>query len=198
MDNEDKYTIGDKNYLAYEKENNKYNKMEKTKTIMIKKTNNKDNISRFENSKLEQNNVTTIKETPIKVINIKKKLKRLKLQRKKIKLEDKIKLQKKLNSQKKTEYTMEKKAKAAQVSSERLLTDEDFKKIDITLIKQQVTYPKRGIKRSFDNEKNKDELIKLADIENIYKKRKHDKQARIESVKVLYYILLHLLYLKIY
>lgn len=28
------------------------------------------------------------------------------------------------------------------------------------------------------------ELVRLKDIENIYKKRKHDKQTRIDSVKV--------------
>lgn len=29
------------------------------------------------------------------------------------------------------------------------------------------------------------ELVRLKDIENIYKKRKHDKQTRIDSIKVL-------------
>jgi protein SDA1 len=115
-------------------------------------------------------------------------LKRSKLERKKRKLKEKMQLQEKLKAQRKIEYTAEKKAKASQVSSDRLLTDEDFKKIDMTLVKQHVTYAKRGIKRAFSAEKNKGELIKLTDIENIYKKRKHDKQARIDSVKVLYII----------
>lgn len=29
------------------------------------------------------------------------------------------------------------------------------------------------------------ELVRLKDIENIYKKRKHDKQTRIDSIKVI-------------
>lgn len=79
--------------------------------------------------------------------------------------------------------TAEKREKATLVSNERLLTDEDFMKIDAALAKQQITYAKRGLKRAHPNDKETGEFVKLTDIENIYKKRKHDKQARIESVK---------------
>lgn len=91
----------------------------------------------------------------------------------------------------------EKMTKASVISVERLLTDEDFKKIDVGLVKQQVTYAKRGSKRTHaESETNKrGELIKLSDIENIYKKRKYDKKARLESVKVCkrYYVLLYIM-----
>lgn len=93
----------------------------------------------------------------------------------------------KLKAERKEELTVEKKAKASLISAERLFTDEDFKKIDVALVKREVTYAKRGVKRTHDQietEKQSGELVKLSDIENIYKKRKHDKTARIESVKV--------------
>lgn len=85
------------------------------------------------------------------------------------------------------ELMAERRMKASLISTERLLTDEDFKKINVALVKQEVTYTKRGIKRKHDQvetEKPSEELVKLSDIENIYKKRKHDKTARLESVKV--------------
>lgn len=80
----------------------------------------------------------------------------------------------------------EKKTKASLISIERLLTDKDFRKIDVALAKQEVTYAKRAAKRTHEQiETNQDgELVKLSDIENIYKKRKHDKAARQKSVKV--------------
>lgn len=85
------------------------------------------------------------------------------------------------------ELTAERRTKASLISTERLLTDEDFRKIDVALVKREVTYAKRSVKRKHDQvetEKQSGELIKLSDIENIYKKRKHDKAARLESVKV--------------
>lgn len=85
--------------------------------------------------------------------------------------------------EKKESLTSEKKEKASIISAERLLTDEDFKKIDMALVKQKVTYTKHGVKRPHPADTERGELVKLTDIENIYKKRKHDKQARIESVK---------------
>ncbi|XP_015517790.1 protein SDA1 homolog [Neodiprion pinetum] len=88
-----------------------------------------------------------------------------------------------MKADKRKELTAEKKAKASQISVERLLGDEDFRKIDAELVKQQVTHFKRGIKRPLEVDPNKGELVKLADIENIYKKRKHDKQSRMESIK---------------
>jgi len=98
------------------------------------------------------------------------------------KLEKKVKYK----SERNEELTVEKKAKASVISTERLLTDKDFKKIDVALAKQDVTYIKRSVKRTRDQiETNTNgELVKLSDIENIYKKRKHDKAARQKSVKV--------------
>ncbi|XP_018313164.1 protein SDA1 homolog [Mycetomoellerius zeteki] len=91
----------------------------------------------------------------------------------------------KLKSEKNEELTAERKTKASVISAERLLTDKDFRKIDVALAKQDVTYIKRSVKRTHDQiETNKGgELVKLSDIENIYKKRKHDKAARQKSVK---------------
>ncbi|XP_029049878.1 protein SDA1 homolog [Osmia bicornis bicornis] len=102
-----------------------------------------------------------------------------KLERKKLKL----KKQENTISKKKEEMMAEKKEKASVISVQRLLTDEDFVKIDNALAKQQVTYTKRSLKRPYPNDNERGEFVKLTDIENIYKKRKHDKQARIESVK---------------
>lgn len=80
--------------------------------------------------------------------------------------------------------TEEKIKKATLVSTGRLLNDEDFVKIDAALAKQQITYAKNSLKRSHPNDNERGDFVKLTDIENIYKKRKHDKQSRIESVKV--------------
>lgn len=106
--------------------------------------------------------------------------KKSKLDRKKEKLEKKIQMK----IEKKKELTAHKKAKASQISVERLLGDDDFKKIDAELIKQQVTRFKKGVKRPREEDPNHGELVKLADIENIYKKRKHDKESRMDSIKV--------------
>lgn len=72
------------------------------------------------------------------------------------------------------------------ISNERLLTDKDFRRIDVALAKQDVTYVKRGAKRPHNQIETSQggELVKLSDIENVYKKRKHDKAARQKSVKV--------------
>lgn len=74
---------------------------------------------------------------------------------------------------------------AQKVSLERILTDEDFKRIDMANIKKHVQYVKKGEKRKLEEESINppSDLVKLSDIENIYKKRKHDKQARVESVR---------------
>ncbi|XP_023245373.1 protein SDA1 homolog [Copidosoma floridanum] len=53
----------------------------------------------------------------------------------------------------------------------------------MTLAKQQVTHAKKGIKRPLEEEKGKGELVKLGDIENIYKRRKFTKEERVASVK---------------
>ena len=94
-----------------------------------------------------------------------------------------LKTEKRKNAKlKKKDITAEKREKAALISNERLLSDEDFKKIDTALAKQQITYT--SLKRLHSSEREHGDFVKLIDIENIYKKRKHDKQTRIESVKV--------------
>lgn len=74
---------------------------------------------------------------------------------------------------------------AKKVTLDRILTDEDFKRIDLENIKKQVQNARKGTKRKLEESVRSEpsEIVKIGDIENIYKKRKHDKQARIESVK---------------
>lgn len=98
------------------------------------------------------------------------------------KLEKKAKQKSEMNE----ELTAERKTKASVISTERLLTDKDFRKIDVALARQAVTYVKRGVKRTRDQIETDQsgELVKLSAIENIYKKRKHDKATRQKSVKV--------------
>lgn len=92
----------------------------------------------------------------------------------------------KQKSERNEELMGERKIKASVISNERLLTDKDFRKIDVALAKQDITYAKRGVKRPHGQIETDQggELVKLGDIENIYKKRKHDKTARQKSVKV--------------
>ncbi|KAG7197771.1 hypothetical protein KM043_001589 [Ampulex compressa] len=96
---------------------------------------------------------------------------------------DILEVSQEVRTKKNEELVEERKKMASMISMDRLLTDDDFKKIDAALVKQQVTYPKRGIKRPNVSDTERAELVKLTDIENIYKKRKHDKQARLESIK---------------
>lgn len=81
--------------------------------------------------------------------------------------------------------------KAADIASSRFLTDEDFARIAATQAAKRVekytqsSKKKRGKKRkATDNTagSGSGELVSLKNIEMIYKKRKHDKDARIESV----------------
>nr|XP_050853172.1 protein SDA1 homolog [Vespula vulgaris] len=102
-----------------------------------------------------------------------------KLRRRKQKEERKAKAK----VQKKEELTAEKKIQASLVSVERLLSDEDFKRIDMALVKRQIMPAKFGVKRPHSSDENRGELVKLGDIENIHKKRRHDKEARLETVK---------------
>jgi len=77
------------------------------------------------------------------------------------------------------------KAKAARISQTRLLTDEDFKKIRLREAACQID-PKAGKKRKRNADDTRTtergELISVGDIENIHKKRKHDKESRLETV----------------
>jgi len=96
----------------------------------------------------------------------------------------------------------EKAAKASKVTLGKILTDEDFKRIDAAQLKKQVqgvrkapknsTKIAKGKKRTADDANldesdevtaaGREELVRLEDIELIHKKRKHDKEARLESV----------------
>ncbi|RZC38504.1 SDA1 -like, partial [Asbolus verrucosus] len=90
-----------------------------------------------------------------------------------------------LKAKRTSEEKPSKKDLAHKVTLDRILTDEDFKRIDMANIKKQIQSSKKGVKRKMEDGKMNEpsELVKLGDIENIYKKRKHDKQTRIESVK---------------
>ena len=85
----------------------------------------------------------------------------------------------------------EKKEKARATTLSRVLTDEDFKKIDAAQLKKQVVGVRKGGKRgkkrkaeeanlAEEDEEEADggrrELVNLEDIEMIYKKKRHDKE----------------------
>ena len=65
----------------------------------------------------------------------------------------------------------------------KIFTDADFKKIEGELLKRKVTNSSRKRKAEASAPQEKSEVVKLKDIEMIYKKRRTDKQARMESVK---------------
>ncbi|XP_065199814.1 protein SDA1 homolog [Planococcus citri] len=81
----------------------------------------------------------------------------------------------------KSEVVAQRQGLATEVSVTRILTDEDFKRIEAAQMSKQVTSAK-GRKRVAEPEPNKGEFVNLADIENIHKKRRHDKEARLETV----------------
>lgn len=66
---------------------------------------------------------------------------------------------------------------AQELALTRIFTDEDFKKIDMANVKKAVTNSR---KRPLEAEKT--EFVKLDKIEMIYKKRKHDRESRLETV----------------
>lgn len=79
----------------------------------------------------------------------------------------------------------EKRVKAEEIVLDRILTDEDFKRIEAAQLRKQMQGVSRGTKRSAEEDalRERGELVSLNDIENIYKKRKHDKLTRMESIK---------------
>ncbi len=96
-----------------------------------------------------------------------------------------------VKNEKKEHLTIEeKREKAAEIASSRILTDADFRKIEAAQLKKQVSGFRKGKKRkreeSVDEEDiqnpNRQELVKLSDIEMVHKKRKHDKEARMATV----------------
>jgi len=86
--------------------------------------------------------------------------------------------------------------KAREATLGKILTDEDFRKIDAAQLKKQVVGVRKGgkgKKRSaaeadLDAEaeeaaaEGRKELVNLEDIEMIYKKKRHDKEARMELI----------------
>ena len=73
----------------------------------------------------------------------------------------------------------------------RILTDADFKRIDAAQLRKQVQgfRKSQNKKQKLDednplvpNQKGREELVDLANIEMIHKKRKHDKEARLATV----------------
>ncbi|KAJ8884267.1 hypothetical protein PR048_016124 [Dryococelus australis] len=78
----------------------------------------------------------------------------------------------------------EKQQKAALASTQQILSDEDFRKIEAAQLSKEVTSVHKAKKRPAPEERNsRGELVSLQDIENIFKKRRHDKEARLETVK---------------
>ena len=71
----------------------------------------------------------------------------------------------------------------------RILTDEDFKRIDAAQLRKQVQGVRKGKKRKVEAEQEevagagaRDELVPLENIEMIYGRKKNDKEARREAV----------------
>lgn len=71
---------------------------------------------------------------------------------------------------------------AREIAMEKIFTDEDFKRIEAAQIKKNLTGTKRKHNVVEEEQTESGELVQLADIENIYKKKKHDKNARLETV----------------
>lgn len=84
------------------------------------------------------------------------------------------------------EEKVDEKEVAKELALTKIFTDADFKKIEGELIKRKVTNSSRKRKAESTATSNqmpeKSEVVRLKDIEMIYKKRRTDKQARIESM----------------
>lgn len=78
------------------------------------------------------------------------------------------------------EELLEKRNTARNVAMDTIFTDEDFKRIEAAQVKKHVSGAKRKIVD--EEEAETGELVELSAIENIHKKRKHDKDARLDSV----------------
>lgn len=81
-------------------------------------------------------------------------------------------------SSKKSMKILDEKQAAQELALTRIFTDEDFKRINTANLKKTVTNAR---KRPL--ERDRQEFVKLDNIEMIYKKRKHDKESRLETVK---------------
>lgn len=82
-----------------------------------------------------------------------------------------------LSTEAKTPVILDEKQAAQELANTRIFTDEDFKRIDMENIKK---HTKGARKRPLEAEKS--EYVRLNDIEMIFKRKKHDKEARMESV----------------
>ncbi|KAG5676596.1 hypothetical protein PVAND_006419 [Polypedilum vanderplanki] len=84
------------------------------------------------------------------------------------------------------ENEVDTKEAAKELALTKIFTDADFKKIEGELIRRKVSSSSRKRKATTVEPPTlpeKSETVKLSDIEMIYKKRKTDKQARIESIQ---------------
>ena len=146
--------------------------------------NRKSKVPKVKNSKDKKENQEENEMISGKFIKRKKNTYLSKLERK----NRKIARMKNNKEERRSEYTAEKKEKAAQVSVTRILTDKDFKRIDEALAVQHVTSARKGKKRPLEEERG--ELVKLSDIENIHKRKRHDYEARQETVRVRIFVYL--------
>lgn len=110
--------------------------------------------------------------------------KKTKLERKKEKL---ARLKK--SDVNKEEILSQRKEKAEEISCNRILTDEDFERIESAQAKKvKIGFKalqlgkKRKNNAALEMEESKGELVNLGDIENIHKRKKHDKESRLETV----------------
>lgn len=85
----------------------------------------------------------------------------------------------------------ERKNKATEVATSRILTDADFKRIEAAQLRKQVQGFSKGKnkRRKLDDDnplvakpKGREELVDLANIEMIHKKRRHDKESRLATI----------------
>lgn len=82
--------------------------------------------------------------------------------------------------------TEERKAKAAAVSTSRVLTQEDFQKIRMAQMRKELAAaPGKAQKRKYieidSDEEPRGELLSLRDIERLHKKPKSDKETRLAT-----------------
>ncbi|XP_030372088.1 protein SDA1 homolog [Scaptodrosophila lebanonensis] len=73
---------------------------------------------------------------------------------------------------------LDQKEAAQELALTRIFTDEDFKRINAANLKKTVTSAR---KRPLEQDRS--EFVKLNSIEMIFKKRKHDKESRLETVQ---------------
>lgn len=127
--------------------------------VEVEEENEEENV---EDDKEDTNNVADTKKEPNKPT---KDRKILKARRKSL---DKKNFEEKVQS-------------AREIAMETIFTDEDFKRIEAAQLKKAVSGTKRKSNVT-EEEDESGELVQLSAIENIHKKRKHDKDARLDSV----------------